>query len=65
MRIILTSIFIFILFLAGFSKERPELFKGGMFLHAGYLTNKLDLPGIDGLCTGIGGKLTFRTGKHL
>jgi hypothetical protein len=65
MRFILTVALSKFIFLCGFSRGKQELFKGGMFLHAGYLMNKLDQPEINGLCTGIGGKLTFRTGKHL
>lgn len=48
------------------AKAQPtELFRGGMFLHTGYVQNQLDFPKVEGLVTGIGGKITFRTGKHM
>jgi hypothetical protein len=65
MRFILTSIFIFFLFVNGFAQGKREHFKGGMMFHTGYLTNQLDYPEIKGLCTGIGGKIVFPIMKHL
>jgi hypothetical protein len=65
MRFILTSIFIFSLLVNGFAQEKREHFKGGMMLHTGYLTNHLNSSQIDGLCSGIGGKIVFPVMKHL
>jgi hypothetical protein len=65
MRSILTSIFFFFFLTTGFAQEKREHFKGGMMLHAGYLTNQLDNPKIKGICTGIGGKIVFPVMKHL
>lgn len=48
-----------------FGQNERELFRGGMFLHSGYVQNQLDFPEVNGLVTGIGGKITFRTGKHI
>lgn len=47
------------------AKRDRELFRGGMFLHTGYVRNQLDFPQVNGMVTGIGGKITFRTGTHL
>jgi len=65
MRFILTSIFILFLVVNGFTQGKREHFKGGMMLHAGYMTNQLNNPEIKGLCTGIGGKIVFPVLKHL
>jgi len=65
MRLILTSILILIFISNGFAQGKREHFKGGMMLHAGYLTNQLNNPEINGLCTGIGGKIVFPVMKHL
>jgi hypothetical protein len=53
-----------IIWLGGNAQGKRELFRGGMFLHAGYITNKLDYPAVNGITTGIGGKISFRLGKH-
>ena len=50
---------------ASSAQTNHELFRGGMFLHTGYVQNQLDFPKVKGLVSGIGGKITFRTGKHL
>ncbi len=60
----LITVIVLLLAFHGFSGEKIELFKGGMFLHAGYISNTNANPHIDGLCTGIGGKISFRTGNH-
>lgn len=64
MRKILFVILFFSVLVANAQRER-ELFRGGMFLHAGYVQNQLDFPEVKGLVDGIGGKITFRTGKHI
>ncbi|HKM94582.1 MAG TPA: hypothetical protein VJY41_13095 [Prolixibacteraceae bacterium] len=46
------------------NNPQRELFRGGMFLHTGYVKNKLNSPSVNGLVTGIGGKITFRLGEH-
>ncbi len=56
---------VFLVFsLATNAQEKRELFRGGMFLHAGYVANQLDYPAVNGITTGIGGKISFRLGKH-
>ncbi len=65
MKHILISIFILLISLKGFSEDKPELFRGGMFLHAGFISNNNTNTPVKGFTTGIGGKITFRTGKHL
>ncbi|MBN2262189.1 MAG: hypothetical protein JW735_04700 [Prolixibacteraceae bacterium] len=59
-------IFIILLFsaLTSGAQTHRELFRGGMFLHTGYVKNGLDFPKIDGMVSGIGGKITFRLGNH-
>ena len=64
MRLLLLFIFVFVS-LFSLAQNRRELFRGGMFLHSGYVQNQLDFPAVDGLVTGIGGKITFRIGSHL
>jgi len=36
-----------------------------MLLHTGYVQNQLDFPEVWGILTGIGGKITFRTGEYI
>lgn len=59
-QIVLLSLFC----LLNFTIQARELFRGGMFLHTGYVKNQLVFPSVDGLVSGIGGKITFRTGNH-
>jgi hypothetical protein len=47
------------------AQEHRELFRGGMFLHTGFVQNQLEFPAVSGMVTGIGGKITFRTGEHI
>lgn len=47
-----------------FSQKEIELFRGGMFLHSGYVKNNLSKAKVDGALFGIGGKLSFRIGNH-
>jgi hypothetical protein len=65
MRSILTSIILFIFLAKGFAQEKREHFRGGMMFHTGYLTNQLNHPEINGVCSGIGGKIVFPVFKHL
>lgn len=61
-------LFLFILLICmkfSYSQEQRELFRGGMFLHTGYVQNQLEYPNVQGIVKGIGGKITFRTGEHL
>lgn len=60
---VLTFLLIFV-FVFSYAQEKRELFRGGMFLHAGYISNQSDFPTVNGITTGIGGKITFRLGKH-
>ena len=64
MKRLLLPIFILITFISSAQTHR-ELFRGGMFLHTGYIQNKLDYLSVDGIVSGIGGKITFRAGEHL
>lgn len=64
MKLLLFSLFLFFSIFS-FGQENRELFRGGMFLHTGFVQNQLEYPAVKGLVTGIGGKITFRTGKHL
>lgn len=64
MKRILTAVLIFIAFISNAQTNR-ELFRGGMFLHTGYVKNALEYPNVTGIVTGIGGKITFRIGDHL
>lgn len=64
MRILLILSLLF-LTLVSVAQNHRELFRGGMFLHTGYVQNQLDFPEVNGLVSGIGGKITFRTGEHL
>lgn len=52
-------------FLSTYAQPHRELFRGGMFLHTGLVKNQLDFPSVNGVVTGIGGKITFRIGEHL
>ena len=63
MRTIFIIFFVFF-FTNLFSQDHRELFRGGMFLHTGLVVNQLDDPTVNGLVTGIGGKITFRMGEH-
>jgi hypothetical protein len=63
MRLLLLSILLFSVF-TSYTQTHRELFRGGMFLHTGYVKNQLDNPSVNGLVTGIGGKMTFRLGEH-
>lgn len=63
MRLILLSILIISVYSTSAQTHR-ELFRGGMFLHTGYVKNHLDYPNINGMVSGIGGKITFRLGNH-
>lgn len=65
MRIVLVSTFILCLTLTGFSQEKRELFRGGMFPHIGYLYNDDGQAKINGFCSGIGGKLVFPITDHI
>lgn len=47
-----------------YGQTHRELFRGGMFLHTGFVKNSLEDPNVNGFVTGIGGKITFRTGEH-
>lgn len=47
------------------AQTQRELFRGGMFLHTGFVQNQLEFPAVKGMVTGIGGKITFRTGEHI
>ena len=58
-------VFFFLTSLLANAQRERELFRGGMFLHSGYAQNRLDFPVVKGLVTGIGGKITFRTGEHI
>ena len=64
MRLLLFSILIFSVFTT-YAQTHRELFRGGMFLHTGYVQNQLAFPSVDGMVTGIGGKIAFRLGDHL
>lgn len=64
MKQLLSAILIFVTFFSSAQTHR-ELFRGGMFLHTGFIQNELDYPSVDGIVSGIGGKITFRTGQHL
>ena len=44
--------------------ENTKLFTGGMFIHMGYITNGRATANINGITTGLGGKLAFYTGHH-
>jgi len=59
MRILLTTTIVFLFIQTAFSQEKMEHFRGGMLLHAGYLSNNAYPTKINGLCTGIGGKMVF------
>lgn len=65
---ILIKLLLFVCFLhlsvLTYSQNNRELFRGGMLLHTGYMSNKLEDPSVDGIVTGIGGKITFRLGDH-
>jgi hypothetical protein len=63
MKILLTITFIFLFLASGFAQEKKEHFRGGMLLHAGYLSNDAGQTKINGLCTGIGGKMVFPVWK--
>jgi hypothetical protein len=63
MKSIILIVFIISCLLSNAQTQR-ELFRGGMFLHTGYVQNQLDNPSVKGLVTGIGGKMTFRLGDH-
>jgi len=65
MRLFLTSTFIFLFTIAGFSQQTKEHFRGGMLLHAGYIENNSDATKIKGNCTGIGGKIVFPVAGEL
>jgi hypothetical protein len=65
MRIVLVSTLILLFVVNGYSQERKEHFRGGMLLHAGYLSNSAGQAEIDGLCTGIGGKMVFPVWKGI
>lgn len=56
--LIMSSLFLY-------SQENKDLFRGGMILHTGYLQNNVSQNPINGPITGIGGKLSFHTGKHM
>lgn len=64
MKYLLIPVFLLLFCFKGYSEYKPELFKGGMFLHTGYVSNNAE-PSVKGLVTGIGGKIAFRTGEHL
>ncbi|MBN2806423.1 MAG: hypothetical protein JXR22_07170 [Prolixibacteraceae bacterium] len=64
MKCILLAIVILI-GLMGRAQEHREMFRGGMFLHSGFVQNQLYFPAVKGMVSGIGGKITFRTGAHL
>lgn len=64
MKLFYLLLFLFLVNIS-FSQEHREMFRGGMFLHTGYVANSLDNPNVKGIVTGIGGKITFRTGEHL
>lgn len=51
--------------LFSFAQNQREHFRGGMLLHTGFVQNQTDFPAVDGMLTGIGGKITFRAGEHL
>ena len=64
MRIFVTVCLVLLTFVS-IAQPSRELFRGGMFLHTGYVQNQLDFPEVKGLVNGIGGKITFRTGDHI
>lgn len=59
-------IFFFFCFLSvySFSQDEREMFRGGMFIHSGFVQNKINYPSVSDGVSGIGGKLTFRAGNH-
>ena len=58
------ALFLFISIATLANNPKREIFRGGMFLHTGYVKNKLSYPSVNGMVTGIGGKMTFRLGEH-
>lgn len=54
-----------IMSLTAMAEDHRELFRGGMFLHTGFVKNQLDFPKVEGPVSGIGGKITFRSGPHM
>ncbi|MFA9392833.1 MAG: hypothetical protein ACERKD_23700 [Prolixibacteraceae bacterium] len=64
MKVLLILPFLFA-FLYSPAQRQHELFRGGMLLHTGFVKNQQEFPAIDGLVSGIGGKITFRTGPHI
>lgn len=64
MRYLLAIFSIMLLLSSGFAQEKREHFRGGMMLHSGFISNKLENPEIKGVCTGIGGKIVFPFMKH-
>ena len=64
MRYLLAIFFVMLLLSSGFAQEKREHFRGGMMLHSGFISNKLENPEIKGFCTGIGGKIVFPVMEH-
>ena len=64
MRYFLFFTLFFLIFKNGFAQENKEHFRGGMMLHTGYISNSSGPTKIDGLCSGIGGKIVFPVTKH-
>jgi hypothetical protein len=64
MRLFLTATLIFLFLINSYSQEKREHFRGGMLLHAGYISNDAGQTEIKGLCTGIGGKMVFPVGNN-
>jgi hypothetical protein len=65
MRFFFISLFMVCFLFSGFTQVKREHFRGGMLLHAGYLSNNAGQTEINGMCTGIGGKIVFPIGKFL
>lgn len=64
---IIAVVFSLLISLSGYSQKpaaEKKLFTGGMYPNIGYIANNRDCAHIDGITTGIGGKLAFYVGKH-
>ncbi len=58
---IIQLLFLLFISLSGYSQEHKEkkLFTGGMYPNIGYISNDRDFAHVDGITTGISGKLAF------
>lgn len=63
---IIPLLFSLIISLSGYSQNHQEkkLFTGGMYPNIGYISNDQDFAHVDGITTGIGGKLAFYITNH-